>query len=155
MVIREAVEADAMDLAVALRPEDRAEVLALLGPVDPIEGPAASLLYGLVTAREAWTARDRDGRIICMAGVSPLTLVGSTGVPWILGSPLVAIHRRSFLIESRRLVARWLCWFGSLRNVVDCRYLAAIRWLRWLGFEIGPVFSLSHGRFRRIWKEAA
>lgn len=155
MIICQAAEMDATDLALDLRPEDRAEVLALLGPVDPIEGPAGSLLHGLATAREAWTARDQDGRIICMAGVSPFSLVGSTGVPWILGSPLVAMHRRAFLTESRRMVARWLCCFASLRNVVDCRYLVAIRWLRWLGFEIGPAFSLAHGRFHRICKEAA
>lgn len=154
MIIRHAVPGDAAELAPALRLEDRAEVLALLGPVDPIAGPAESLLHGLATAREAWTARDRAGHIICMAGVSPFSLVGSTGVPWLLGSDLVSRHRRAFLAESRRLVAHWLTWFDSLRNVVDARHGAAIRWLRWLGFEIGPVFALSHGRFHRIYKEA-
>jgi hypothetical protein len=150
-----AVAADARELASVLRQEDRAEVLALLGPVDPIEGPADSLLQGLASAREAWTARDAAGRIICMGGVSPLSLVGSTGVPWLLGSDLVTAHRRTFMVESRRLVARWLTLFDALRNVVDARYDAAIRWLRWLGFEIGPPFVLAHGLFRRVIKEAA
>lgn len=153
MVIRHAVEADAVDLAMALRVEDRAEVLALLGPVDPVAGAARSMLHGLATACEAWTACDHAGQIICMTGVSPSSLVGITGVPWLLGSDLVRRYRRAFLAESRRLVARWLTWFDALRNVVDARYTAAIRWLRWLGFEIGPVFSLRHGRFHRVSKE--
>ena len=40
-------EVDARELASVLRREDRAEVLALLGPVDPVEGPADGLLQGL------------------------------------------------------------------------------------------------------------
>lgn len=155
MIIRHTDVVDAAELAQVLRLEDRAEVFALLGPVDPIHGAVGSLLHGLATAREAWTARDDAGQIICMAGVSPFSLIGPTGVPWVLGSDLVRHHRRAFMVESRRLVARWLAWFGSLRNVVDARYAASIRWLRWLGFEVGPVFSLAHGRFHRICKEAS
>jgi stage V sporulation protein SpoVS len=134
-------EDDARELAPLLRAEDRAEVLAL--GVAPVDG----LLQSLAAAREAWTYRD-DGRIICMAGVAPLSLIGSTGIPWLLGSPLVVAHRRAFMVETRRMVARWLDWFPVLRNVVDARYQAAIRWLRWLGFTIGEPFNLSRGVFR-------
>ena len=142
-----AIEDDARELAPLLRAEDRAEVLAL--GVEPVDG----LLQSLAAAREAWTYRD-DSRIICMAGVSPLSLIGHTGVPWLLGSPLVATHRRAFLIETRRMVARWLGWFPLLRNVVDARYDAAIRWLRWLGFSIGEPFNFSRGVFRVALKAA-
>jgi len=154
ITISPAIESDTFELAAVLRDEDRAEVLALLGMSDPVDGPATALLDGLATAREAWTARDRGGRIVCIAGVSPFSLVGSTGVPWVLGSDLVRTHRRAFMVESRRLVARWLTLFEVLRNVVDARYAAAIRWLGWLGFEIGPVFPLAHRQFHRVCKEA-
>jgi len=143
-----ATEEDARELAPLLRAEDRAEVLAL--GVEPVDG----LLQSLAAAREAWTYRD-NGPIICMAGVSPLSLIGSTGVPWLLGSPLVAVHRRAFLVETRRMVAHWLTVFPLLRNVVDARYEAAIRWLRWLGFTIGEPFPLGQGVFRAAHKEAA
>ncbi|MFN4018034.1 MAG: hypothetical protein ACK4JB_22035 [Reyranella sp.] len=143
-----ATEDDARELAPLLRAEDRAEVLAL--GLDPIDG----LLQSLAAAREAWTYRG-DGRIICMAGVAPLSLIGSTGIPWLLGSPLVAAHRRVFMVETRRTVEQWLKMFGVLRNVVDDRYAAAHRWLRWLGFELGEPFTLANGRFRVVQKEAA
>ena len=143
-----ATEDDARELAPLLRAEDQAEVLAL--GVEPV--PA--LLNGVVTAREAWTWRD-DGRIICMAGVSPLSLIGQTGVPWLLGSPLVVQHRRAFMVETRRMVAHWLTLFPVLRNAVDARYDAAIRWLRWLGFTVGEPFPLAKGMFRIVHKEAA
>jgi len=148
-------EVDARELAPKLRRADQAEVLALLGPVHLVEGAAESLLEGLASSREAWTARDTGGRIICMGGVSRMSLIGSTGIPWLLGSDLVTAHRRVFLVECRRMVAHWLTLFEVLRNVVDARYAAAIRWMRWLGFEIGPPFALAHGLFRRVSKEAA
>lgn len=142
-----ATEEDAGELAPLLRSEDRAEVLAL--GVDLFYG----LLQSVAASRETWTYRD-DGQIICMAGVAPLSLIGSTGIPWLLGSPLVAIHRRAFMVETRRTVARWLTMFDVLRNVVDAQYEAAVRWLRWLGFTIGEPFPLANGRFRVVHKEA-
>lgn len=143
-----ATEADARELAPLLRVEDRLEVLAL--GFDPIEG----LLQSLAGARESWTYR-AEGQIVCMAGITPRSLIGRTGVPWLLGSELVRRHRRSFMLETRRMVAHWLTQFDSLTNIVDARYGAAIRWLDWLGFEIGEPFPLANGRFRVAHKEAA
>lgn len=142
-----ATEEDACELAPLLRAEDRDEVLAL--GLDPVDG----LLQSVAGAHEAWTYRT-DGRIICMAGVGPLSLIGATGVPWLLGSDLVPAHRRAFLVETRRAVARWLTFFPLLSNVVDARYDAAIRWLRWLGFTIGEPFPLGQGLFRAAYREA-
>lgn len=142
-----ATEDDARELAPLLRAEDRDEVLAL--GLDPVDG----LLHSVVGAREAWTYR-ADGRIVCMAGVAPLSLIGATGVPWLLGSDLVLAHRRAFMVETRRTIGRWLTLFPMLRNVVDARYAAAIRWLGWLGFTIGEPFPLARGLFRAAHKEA-
>jgi hypothetical protein len=143
-----ATEVDVRELAPVLRTEDRAEVLAL--GLEPAEG----LLQSLAAAREAWTWRD-GGPIICMAGIAPRSLIGRTGVPWLLGSELVVRHRRSFMVETRRMVAHWLTHFDVLTNVVDASYAAAIRWLGWLGFEIGEPFPLANGWFRVVHKEAA
>lgn len=142
------ISPDIVELASCLRRADLAEVVAL-GRV-----PAAALADGIRTAREAWTIRDAEGRIICMAGVSPYSLIGNTGVPWLLGTELVDRHKRAFMVETRRVVTRWLTMFDVLRNVVDARYVAALRWLDWLGFEFGPPFVLAHGVFRRVWKES-
>lgn len=142
------ISADIVELASCLRRVDLAEVVALG------RAPATALADGIRTAREAWTVRDAEGRIICMAGVSPYSLIGNTGVPWLLGTELVNRHKRTFMVETRRVVTRWLTMFDVLRNVVDARYVAALRWLDWLGFEFGPPFVLAHGVFRRVWKES-
>ncbi len=138
-------EDDARELAPLLRSEDRAEVLAL--GVDPFHG----LLQSVAASRKAWTYRD-DAQIVCMAGVAPLSLIGSTGLPWLPGSPLVAARRRAFMVETRRMLAHWLTMFDVLRNVVDAQYEAAVRWLRWLGFKVGKPFRLANGQFRVVHK---
>lgn len=143
-----ATEEDVRELAPLLRVEDRLEVLAL--GLNPIEG----LLQSLAGAQEAWTYR-AQGQIVCVAGIAPRSLIGRTGVPWLLGAELVVRHRRSFMVETRRVVARWLTHFDALTNIVDARYEAAIRWLDWLGFEIGEPFPLANGQFRVVHKEAA
>ena len=139
---------DVHELAPRLRGEDRAEVLALgFAPVD-------GLLQSIAGAQEAWTYR-ADRQIVCMAGIKPLSLIGRVGVPWLLGSELVLQHRRTFMTETRRMVAHWLTRFDVLRNVVDARYEAAIRWLRWLDFKIGEPFPLGNGTFRVACKEVS
>lgn len=143
-----ATEEDARELAPLLRVEDRQEVQAL--GVAPLEG----LLQSLAGALEAWTYRV-DGQIVCMAGITPRSLIGRTGVPWLLGSELVGQHRRIFMAETRRMVDHWLTLFDVLSNVVDVRYEGAIRWLRWLGFDIGAPFPLAHGRFCVVRKEVS
>lgn len=142
-----ATEADAYELAPMLRAQDHAEVIALGAE------PEAALLESVRTSREALTARTGDGRIICMGGVCPATLIGQTGVPWLLGTDLVPEYRRPFLRETRRMVGRWQETFPILRNVVDARYGEAIRWLRWLGFEIGEPVPVAKGLFRPFAKE--
>lgn len=130
--IRPATERDAEILAPMLSDADRAEVLALSGR-EPLE----SLLEGIRYSAEAWTGLV-DGEIVCIWGVVPQTLIGQVGVPWMLGSDLVRHYSVPFLRRNKPMIARWRQRWPVLRNVVDARHARAIRWLRWLGFEIGP-----------------
>ena len=129
-----ATEDDARELAPLLRAEDRAEIDALSG-----REPAELLVESVAASWEATTYR-ADGALICIGGVAPLSLIGSTGIPWLMGTDLVPVHRKAFMRHSREAIPRWLARFPILRNVVDARHGPAIRWLRWLGFRFGdPV----------------
>lgn len=143
-----ATEADARELAPLLRAADRAEVLAL--GVDPVDG----LLESLRSSQEAFTARAADGRIICMAGVCPASLTGPTGVPWLLGSDLVPVYRRAFMIETRAMIGHWLTLFPVLRNRIPADYEQTVRWARWLGFAVTGTELVNGVAFHTIQKEA-
>lgn len=131
--ISPAVPGDAALLAAVLNADDRREIEALSG-----RDPAAVILEGIGKSTEAWTGRI-GGEIVCVCGVGPASAIGETGVPWLLGSDLVQAHASVFLRQSRLFVRRWAGLFPVLHNVVDARHTRAVRWLRWLGFEILPA----------------
>lgn len=127
--IRPATEADAR--ALVLRKADREEVEALTG-----RDPQDVLVESVHTSAKAWSGL-ADGRLVCMFGVAPQSLIGAVGIPWLLGSPEVCTFSRQFLRRNKAYVREMLRDFPILRNVVDQRNAVSIRWLGWLGFRFG------------------
>lgn len=120
-------------LAPRMRAADRDEVWASGG-----FGPLAALERSLALSPLAWTGTV-DGVPACMFGAASASLLGGEGVPWLLGSDLIERHQRAFLRRNREYVRQMQAAFPVLRNMVDARNMTSIRWLRWLGFTIGPA----------------
>lgn len=76
-----------------------------------------------------------DNRPIALFGVAPFL---DMGVPWLVGTPDITYHQKTFLRETRFWVRQWQKHYSHLTNIVDADYGAAIRWLTWLGFTINP-----------------
>ncbi len=129
--IRAAVEADIAELIADLRPEDRDEGEAMLGPDFRAAVPAM-----LRRSNMAWTARRADGAMVAMFGIVPVSLLPGIGCPWMLGTPLVARHARTLVRMAPRVVALMLAHFPRLENYVDARNRLAIGWLRRMGFKL-------------------
>ena len=132
--IREATLWDAVGLAGAIRPNDRAEVHAITG-----ERVFDAVAEGLLSSAEAWTAAV-DRVVMAMWGVQPVgreSILGPRiGVVWLLTTELVDRYPSLFWRQSkaqlRALFDRW----DLLTNVVDARYAAALRWVHRLGFRL-------------------
>jgi hypothetical protein len=114
-----------------MRRADREEVEALSG-----RNPREVLVESVEKSASSWAGL-ADGRLVCLFGVVPMSLVGVTGIPWLLGSDDVCAYGRPFLRRNRAMIDRWLADFPVLTNVVDARNTVSIRWLRWLGFRLG------------------
>jgi hypothetical protein len=127
--IRSATVADA--LALVLRQADCEEVETLTG-----RDPHEALVESVERSAAAWAGL-ADGELVCLFGVVPLTLVGITGIPWLLGAESVTRYGRPFLRRNRAWLREMLREFPVLRNVVDARNTVSIRWLAWLGFTLG------------------
>lgn len=128
-------------LAATLRDADRREATVLAGE----EGLVGEIETSIRRSAFAFAALESRG-IIAIWGVAPVTLLGSRAAPWCLFSHLAMDHRRAIARHSRALLRPIVERFPDLVNLVDSRNEPAIRWLRWLGFDIGPPVPVGPGR---------
>jgi len=116
-----------------MREADREEVVALRGPVDDMN----EVLSGYVLlSTAAWTVVGRDRAPIGIVGISPLSLLGGRGCPWMLGTDQIFRNPGTLVREGRRYVGYMLRYFPHLVNYVDARNTDSVRWLRHLGFTV-------------------
>ena len=125
-------------------------------------GPYRALESALRRSAAAWTGMVND-EPVRMFGVVPAGhLLGGIGAPWFSETPELQHHRISFLKHCRQYVSQMLDIFPHLVDFVDVRHKKAIRWLKWLGFEVSPEpvafgpfkmpfyrFELNVGEFHR------
>jgi hypothetical protein len=143
-----ATPAHAAELAPRLRPADVAELWAETHHV-----PAVALERGRAASRWAWAVLC-DGVVAALFGVQPAD--GHWRI-WMLGSELIPRHARAFLRTSRAIVTILTARCTRVHGFVDTRYDGATRWLRWLGFRLGPAAprGLDRVPFRSFSKEGA
>ena len=134
----------AFELSTAMREEDRSEVLSL-GGMTPWEALESSLDASV----EAWAGL-ADGRVLCIFGVAPLSILGNGLIPWMLSSTELPKHARQFARVSKGVVAIWKEKYPRLENLVDARYSTAVRWLKWLGFNVHPAEAIGDTRAHRV-----
>ena len=138
-----ASSAEIDELAANLREQDIAECLAggVVGLKDAIaEGVKISVL--------CWTGLV-DGKVACIFGVSPPSLMGDQGIVWMLGTPLIAKNARAFIRNSRTYIAQMLRAYPHLYNFVHVPNTRAIGWLKRMGFTVynDPVVTATGEQF--------
>lgn len=125
-------DGDIEALVANMRPADRAECEALVGP--DVEG---AVRRGCAASVLLWTV-EAGGEVVAILGLVPRSLMGGDGVPWMLGTSLVDVHRRALNRVAPSYIAQMLATCPRLFNVVDVRNTRSIRWLRSMGFVILP-----------------
>jgi len=117
-------------LAANLREADRAEVVVTHDSCEE------ALLESFNASPQYRKAAYWCGKPAAMWGLCCYEGNDQLGCPWMLGTPDIFKWRHAFFRESRKAVAEMLQIRPVLGNIVDERYSAAIRWLRFLGFTI-------------------
>lgn len=118
-------------LAPTLRPEDLAEVQAC-----GFEDARHALVEAVEGSTVCWACLV-DGEVAAMFGVGD----GPGGEQlWFLTGQLFVTRARLFVSRAKEVMRRLLERHADMQNHIDARYLAAVRWAKWLGFEVGdPV----------------
>ena len=119
-------------IAAAARAADIAELWASSRTT-----PAEAMQRGLERTAQTFTGLVDDVPV-CMFGASPFSIMGGMGAAWMIGS--TGLNRLSVQKELLRLSVPVVAYMQDqfpvlLYNFVDARNTAAIRWLRWLGFQ--------------------
>lgn len=139
-LIRDATIGDVYVLARTLREADRRECEAY--GVAPGVGLRKSF-YASTWRRCALI----DGSIAAMWGICG-TSIGHTAQAWLMTAPVIEKLPVAFVREARREVETMLATHSRIEGTVAKDYLQAIRFLRALGFEIGPLPENKGGGFR-------
>lgn len=134
-----ASEEEIAELAENLREQDRAECLA-----GGVTDYADAIRDGVTHSALCWTGLV-GGKVACIFGVRPVTLLGSTGIPWLLGTPLVARHARVFMRNSRPYIAQMLRAYPHLTNFVHAPNHQAVGWLKHMGFSLSGAVAAPSG----------
>lgn len=100
--------------------------------------PGEAMREGLKISLETWAGLV-NGEPICIFGLAPASILGGSAIPWMISAEGVDRFAVGFIRRCRPVVAGWSQSFPSLWNYVDARNTRAIRWLRWLGFQIHPA----------------
>lgn len=122
-------------------------VIALVSCLRERERALAEMLYGAEFERlvvdelkesvMAWAGLV-DGRCGAVWGVKTPRLLADYGTLWMIGTTLIDDHPIAFLRHSRRALEDLRGTFKTLYGCVLTEFTTSERWLRWLGFEIGP-----------------
>lgn len=134
----ESTEGHAQHLAQNLRDADRAEIQAASG-----QRPLDVLLSGFSISEPCRTIVAPDGEPLSMFGVVPIADRKGVGAVWLLASPRLVEFSRSFLRQSRAVVAELHRNYPVLFNYTDARNTVHHKWLRWCGFK----FIKTHDHF--------
>lgn len=124
-----------------MREADRQEVAAL--GRSPFEAMALSLRR----SKRAFTIMEGD-RAIAMFGVGDVNILAGVGSPWMLGTDDLPRHAVPFLRQGGWWLGQLLEGYTVLRNCVDDRNKLSIRWLKWLGFDVGKPVAFKGHLFR-------
>lgn len=128
--IRETTINDVVELARNLRAADAAEMRAY-GHDDYLPHLTRSALHSML----CWSAF-ADGKLACIIGVAPLSVMSGVGSPWMMGTHVLDQHQRVLVRRTPEYISKMLNAFPHLVNYVHAQNTTSVRWLRRLGFTL-------------------
>ncbi len=127
--VRPAILEDCNQLGPRLRVADKLELKLSCGM-----GPCSALSLSYTNSQKVYSVIAEEGEPIAIFGV-----VGehpSIGVPWMLGSEGIYKHAAQFMAESKQWLKEIEEDYELLVNYVHADNKKAIRWLKWMGFQM-------------------
>lgn len=137
---------DALYIAENLKKNNRQEVIAAIG------NNAVSDILRSLDASDIAGCFKHNGTPLTIYGVIPDSIMGDTGIVWLLFSEQAMAHRQVVGRYTKRGIRTILAHYSMVYNWVDSGNADIIRWLKWLGAKFkGPykrgVYGIEHYYF--------
>ncbi len=87
---------------------------------------------------EAWTGYI-DDQIVCMWGIDRGSMLTNSAFIWLVTCKGVDEHSFIFVRHSQRRLEDLKRRYSFIHGIVQADNEQSIRWLRWLGFQLGDV----------------
>lgn len=126
--IRRATLEDLQSVERRLRDSDRAEIAAQGASLSPE-------VLDILVSRDTYVGT-ADGLPVVAFGALLTRAIGGSASLWLLATPDLYPHSRTFIRAARPVVASLHSKYPELTSIVSESNVVAIRWLRWLGFTI-------------------
>ena len=137
------------DMLPNVREADRLEFLAING------WSARRVLESGVKTSTVSAAGLVNGRVVTIFGVAPKSMIGGSGIPWLVATDELEKYQFTFLRRCRKAVNEMLSVYPYLENYVDERNHVAKSWLHWLGFHLDDALPYGNDglNFHRFYME--
>lgn len=89
----------------------------------------------LILSAFAWSG-EVDGKIACVWGLIPPSVLSEQAYLWLLTTDLIEEHKFLFTRYSQRVVEMMLQAYPTIVGHIDQKEARAVQWLKWLGAEI-------------------
>ena len=87
------------------------------------------------TSVMTWVGR-ADGKVACIWGLIPPSLLGDRAMLWLQTTDLVEQHKFMFIRHSRIAIEKMLKIYPVIVGIADPDFSTNIRWLKWLGARL-------------------
>lgn len=132
LTIVKATREHAEKLALRLRDIDRLEIKGM-------SGRNAYIVLKECASDGCYAVLDMQKQVIAMFGCKTFTEAEHIGSPWLLCSDEVLNYKRELIVLPTPYIENWLKTHAVLVNYVHADNKTAIRWLKYLGFEVGMI----------------
>lgn len=89
-----------------------------------------------------------NGDVVCAVGVNSPNVLSDTGLPWLIPHyKNVTKYKYQFLGGGKRWISYLSSKYAVLTNTVLSTNKRALKWLKWLGFSVGPIIVIDGIKF--------
>lgn len=133
-------------MKIEIRPAQESDLLYVLANAEPHGAKAVRMmgtqmaLYSLM-ASSSVEAGFIDGEPVSIWGLQRLSLLSDQGLLWMINTPKAYEHPLVFARRSRIMMEQFLRECSCIIGYVQTDFSQSIRWMKWLGFSIGPVYT--------------